>query len=87
MKVKDHNKFRFFDYEQYWNGKTKLTDRFKLGDVVKNKDGEIGVIIQCHGQNEYRTDMFGNCDETEIRLAVLNEIYTRMDVFDAICIS
>lgn len=48
--------------------------KFKVGDVVINKDNEIGVIIQIHGIGEYRTDMFGNCCDDEIKLATDEEI-------------
>jgi hypothetical protein len=49
-------------------------DDYKLGDVVINKDNEIGVIIQVHDHNEFRSDMFGNCSSSEIRLATQDEI-------------
>ena len=56
--IVNHNKYRLFEYE---NNPSK-DDEFILGEVVHKQDsGEIGVIIQCHGNNEYRTDMFGNC--------------------------
>lgn len=57
LQVKNHNKFRRFDYI---NEKSNI----KLGTVITKveRDGntEIGVVIQVHGQNEYRTDMYGN---------------------------
>lgn len=56
----DYKKYALFNYTQT----PSEDDEFKLGDVVikDSEDGiEIGVIIQCHGNNEYRTDMFGNC--------------------------
>jgi hypothetical protein len=54
----NHNNYRLFDYT---NNPSK-DDAFILGDVVhKRSDNTIGVIIQCHGNNEYRTDQFGNC--------------------------
>jgi len=49
-------------------------DDYKLGDIVINKDNEIGVIIQVHEPNEFRSDMFGNCSSSEIRLATQDEI-------------
>jgi len=57
MKVQDHKKYALFNYEQ----NPSDSDIFTLGSVVINKENEIGVIIQCHGKDEYRTDMFGNC--------------------------
>ena len=56
----EHSQYAMCDYNQT----PSENDEFKLGDVVikDSEDGiEIGVIIQCHGNNEYRTDMFGNC--------------------------
>lgn len=49
-------------------------DTFKLGDVVINNDDEIGVIIQVHSPLEFRTDMFGNTSDEEVRLATDTEI-------------
>lgn len=57
MKV-NHLEYSSFEYENVFD----KDDQFELGDVVINNETyEIGVIIQCHGNNEYRTDMFGNC--------------------------
>jgi hypothetical protein len=54
----DNRKYTLFDYTH----NPSKNDEFRLGDVVKNtNDNSIGVIIQCHGNNEYRTDQFGNC--------------------------
>lgn len=54
----DYRKYAMFNYEQ----NPSKDDKFRLGDVVIQDDtNEVGVIIQCHGNNEYRTDMFGNC--------------------------
>jgi len=44
-------------------------DAYKLGDVVINDEYEIGVIIQIHTPNEFRTDMFGNSSSGEVRKA------------------
>jgi hypothetical protein len=61
MNKENYKDFALFDYIQ----EPSSNDEFKLGDVVIGTDdetlNEIGVIIQCHGNNEYRTDMFGNC--------------------------
>ena len=74
--VVDFRMFKKFDYEQADEDKN---DIFILGSVVIGKADEdiandIGVIIQRHGNNEYRTDMFGNCCSEEIRLATKAEI-------------
>lgn len=66
----DHTKFALFNYVQ----NPTENDIFELGEVVINDRNEIGVIIQRHGNNEYRTDIFGNCCGIEIRLATLEEI-------------
>jgi hypothetical protein len=70
MKVKNHKEFAFTDYNQY----PQKEHIFELGEVVINKYNEVGVIIQLHEDLDYRTDMFGNCSESEIRLATLDEI-------------
>lgn len=49
-------------------------DAYKLGDVVINKENEIGVVIQIHDPNDFRTDMFGNASASEVRRATDEEI-------------
>ena len=72
--ILDYRDYALFDYEQ---AKQDKNDKYVLGHVViKESNSEIGVIIQRHGNNEYRTDMFGNCCESEIRVATENEIKT-----------
>jgi hypothetical protein len=74
MRVRDHNKFRLFDYNNHSN------DNFELGQIVINikrwgDDGNpIGVVIQTHDDGDCRTDMFGNCSTEEVRLATIEEI-------------
>lgn len=69
MNLKNYKDYACFDYK---SNESKLR---KLGDVViKKEDNEIGVIIQVHEEREYRTDMFGNCSASEIRLATKKEI-------------
>jgi hypothetical protein len=72
--IVDHRNYAMFDYNQ----NPSKDDKFILGEVVTNEENEIGVIIQCHGNNEYRTDMFGNCcfhkDYGDIRKATLLNI-------------
>lgn len=71
MKVKNHKNFAFTDYNQYPTNEHK----FGLGDIIIGVDSnEIGVIIQLHSDGDYRNDMFGNCSNTEIRLAKKEEI-------------
>lgn len=74
MRVKNHKDFACFDYNQNESCK----DFRKLGQIVYRKDDddteEIGVIIQVHENNHFRTDMFGNCHSEEIRLATVSEI-------------
>jgi hypothetical protein len=70
----DYRKFAFFNYDSF----ISPDDKFRLGDVViKQYEGggkEVGVILQSHGSGEYRTDMFGNCCTSEIRIATKEEI-------------
>jgi hypothetical protein len=75
MRVKNHKDFACMDYNQNESCK----DFRKLGQIVyRNEDDndveEIGVIIQVHDNDEFRTDMFGNCCSDEIRLATVSEI-------------
>lgn len=73
MKVKDHKKYCCFDYVS-----TTEETKYELGDIVikeyEDDKPEIGVVIQLHDRGELRTDMFGNCCNSEIRLATLDEI-------------
>jgi len=67
--VVDHNKFRSFNYI---NSPSTI---FQLGQILINpKTNEIGVVIQTHSDDECRTDMFGNCDASEVGYATLQEI-------------
>lgn len=67
---------RLHNYKEYacmdYNNSTSTL--FELGDVVINKENQIGIIIQVHDEFEFRTDMFGNCCDDEIRLATDEEI-------------
>ena len=73
MNIKNYKNYACFDY------KSVESKTHKLGDVVI-KDGdngdipEIGVIIQIHGENKFRTDMFGNASTSEVRTATDEEI-------------
>jgi hypothetical protein len=67
--VVDHNKFRRFNYIN------SPSANFQLGQIIINpKTNEIGVVIQTHSDDECRTDMFGNCDASEVGYATLQEI-------------
>ncbi len=86
MNISDHRQYAMCDYNQT----PSEDDMFKLGDVVikDNEDGiEIGVIIQCHGNNEYRTDKFGNCCYDEkygnvYRATLINILMNRPSLLD-----
>ena len=67
MKIENYKHFCAFEYT------SKKSTLYELGDVVINTNREIGIIIQIHGGHEFRTDMFGNCSSTEIRLATEKE--------------
>ena len=81
LKVNDHNKFRYFDYENEIN-----LNKYQLGDVLlksykelypesdNQQDDEIGVVIQTFEDGDVRTDMWGMCSESEVRYANYNDI-------------
>ena len=72
--IVDYRNYALFNYEQ---AKEDKKDLFILGSVVIDiNSSEIGVIIQRHGEGEYRTDKFGNCWEGNLRLATIEEIKT-----------
>lgn len=77
MNLSNYNDYACFEYENIISGH----DDFELGDVVIREIDEmgditndIGIIIQIHSTEEFRTDMFGNCHSSEIRLATQLEI-------------
>ena len=41
-----------------------------------NQYNEIGIIIQMHTPNEFRTDMFGNTHKDEVKPATYEDILT-----------
>ena len=63
MNLENYTDYACFDYDSV------ECPLHRLGDVVINKDKEVGVIIQVHGNEEYRVDMFGNCHVDEIKMA------------------
>lgn len=68
--VRNWEKFCLFNYEN-----TEEITPLGYGCVVfKPSDNEIGVVIQLQSPSDYRTDMFGNCDLSEIRPATLAEV-------------
>lgn len=73
MKVKDHKHFASFEYQS-----VDESASYNLGDIVlryrPDMGYEIGVIIQIHGNEEYRTDKWGNTDSNEFVLADLESI-------------
>ena len=70
----DYRNYALFEY----NSTTSPKDTFRLGDLVKKKEtGEIGVIIQVHSPNEYRTDMWGNASDSEMVLATQEDVDAR----------
>ena len=69
--ILDYRDFALFNYKS--NNDTSK-NKFILGEVVINDENEIGVIIQLHGKDEYRSDMFGNCNGDHLRKATKKEI-------------
>lgn len=70
MKVKDYKKFAKFNY----TSNLDCENIFSLGEIVINKDNEIGVILQIHDDFDLRTDMFGNECITNLQVATIEQI-------------
>lgn len=73
LRVKDHNKYRLFDYEN------EVSYTYQLGDVLYKKyegdqSPEIGVVIQTFSDGDFRTDMWGMSSESEVRVATLTDV-------------
>jgi hypothetical protein len=81
MRVVNHNKFCYFDYESEVN-----PNKYQLGDILykeyteeneftgENQGSEIGVVIQTFSDGDVRTDMWGMCSESEVSLATLEQV-------------
>ena len=75
LKVKDHKAFACFKYVNHTQEGVQLGDVLFKFDYDDEKP-EIGVVIQTHGNGEYRTDQWGNgyfYDEKE-RYATRKEV-------------
>ncbi len=81
MNIPNYVNYGCFVYESKVTGK----DAYKLGDVVINKDNEIGVVIQIHSPEEFRVDMFGNTSKDEVRLATDEEIKAYRPLIEQEC--
>lgn len=71
LKIKEYKKFAYFNYH------TNPKLEYLLGTILKKEsnDGvEIGVILQVHGEDEYRTDMWGNCCRSEVSFADILDV-------------
>lgn len=74
FKVRDHNHFRMFEYEN------EPCETFQLGDILlKEYEDEkspidIGVVIQTFSDGDVRTDMWGMCSPSEVRIPTFKEI-------------
>jgi hypothetical protein len=73
LKVRDHNKYRMFDYEN------EPCMTYQLGDVLlkKYEDSdrpEIGVVIQTFSDGDFRTDMWGMSSYSEVVPAKLSDV-------------
>lgn len=81
MRVVDHKKFCYFDYESEVN-----PNKYQLGDILfkeyteeneftgENQGSEIGVVIQTFSDGDVRTDMWGMCSESEVSLATIDQL-------------
>lgn len=70
MNLENYQEYGMCIYE---NDKAS-SHKYKLGDVVINDENEIGVVIQLHDRGEFRTDMFGNSSDSEVRMATDSEV-------------
>lgn len=68
MKVTNYKDFQLFKYTD--EGMNHL---FSNGDILI-KENEVGVVIQEYGNEEFRTDMWGNSHPSECRLATIDEV-------------
>ena len=92
LKVKDHNKFRCFDYE------SETSPSYQLGDVLtkdysklyegSEQEPEIGVVIQTFNDGDFRTDMWGMSSDSEVSPSTILEIKKyRPNLMDDLLIS
>ena len=73
LRVKDHNKYRLFDYEN------EPSNTYQLGDVLLKKyddesSTEIGVVIQTFSDGDFRTDTWGMSSYSEVLRAKLSDV-------------
>jgi hypothetical protein len=75
MNILNYRRYACFEYI------SNESTVFQLGDVVFKQQmyngedqSEIGIILQIHSENEFRTDMFGNCSTSEITLATMEQV-------------
>jgi hypothetical protein len=94
LRVKDHTKFCYFDYE------SEPSSGYQLGDVLfksyewennitgEKQEPEIGVVIQTFDDGDFRTEMWGMGCESEVRPATLLDIKKyRPKLFEDLLIS
>lgn len=73
LKVKNHDKYRLFNYEN------EPSTTYQLGDVLLKKyegdqSPEIGVVIQTFADGDFRTDMWGMSSYSEVVPAKLSDV-------------
>lgn len=66
--------YRLYAMTDYFQTLITKADRFILGHVIVDQEGDIGVVIQHHGNGEYRADSNGNFHESQVRPATDKEI-------------
>jgi hypothetical protein len=76
--------YKIYFFGVYFFKNLNTNKNFQLGEVVitvidadnsfVDIGNPIGVVIQLHDDGDCRTDMFGNCSSSEVRLATLDEI-------------
>jgi hypothetical protein len=79
ISVVDHLKFCCFEYESetstgYQLGDVLIKDYSEHFDSNEEDPKEIGVVIQTFADGDVRTDMWGMCCESEVRIATVKDI-------------
>ena len=75
MNITNYKKFACFEYESVESSQIKLGDVVFKQEMYEGEDvSEIGIILQIHNENEFRTDKFGNCCMSEITIATREQV-------------
>lgn len=75
MKVKDYKKYCSLLHAE--QPKERIPCFYGLGEIVTKvtEDGvKIGVVVQLHDANNFRTDMFGDVNFLEVNTSTFEEV-------------